>query len=124
MANFAALAHATLFNLPGGPEIRLVTAPYFLATKLEAFHGRGGGDHRASHAIEDLIAVVEGRPTLENEVAGSELDVREYLAQEISTLLADTLFADSLAGHLPGDAASQGRLPTVVARLKRLAGLP
>src|SRR2546430_12717957 len=39
-------------------SIRLVTAPYFIATKYEAFIGRGRGDYLASHDFEDLMAAV------------------------------------------------------------------
>lgn len=39
-------------------------APYFCATKLEAFGGRGKNDYLASHDLEDLITVVDGRPEL------------------------------------------------------------
>ena len=52
----AALAHATWVPL-GTRDIRLITAPYFLATKFEAFHGRGHGDVRGSHDLEDIVAV-------------------------------------------------------------------
>ncbi|MGC1646780.1 MAG: hypothetical protein WA741_13195 [Candidatus Sulfotelmatobacter sp.] len=30
----------------GEYRVRLITAPYFVATKLEAFHGRGKNDFR------------------------------------------------------------------------------
>jgi hypothetical protein len=36
----------------------------FVATKFEAFHGRGNNDHLASHDLEDIITVVDGRPEL------------------------------------------------------------
>jgi predicted nucleotidyltransferase len=38
-------------SLESALEIRVVTAPYFLATKLEAFKGRGGGDYFASRDL-------------------------------------------------------------------------
>jgi predicted nucleotidyltransferase len=34
-----ALRHASTFRLPSGLQVNVVTAPLFLATKLEAFHG-------------------------------------------------------------------------------------
>ena len=40
-----------ILQLPSGKSIRLVSAPYFLITKLEAFDGRGRGDYLASHDI-------------------------------------------------------------------------
>ena len=45
----------------------MVTAPVFLATKLEAFRGRGQGDFLFSHDLEDLMAVVDGRAALVEE---------------------------------------------------------
>lgn len=41
-------------------EIRIVTAPYFAAIKLETFKGRGGGDFLGSHDLEDVVSVVDG----------------------------------------------------------------
>ena len=35
-----------------------MTAPYLLATKLEAFRGRGQGDLFASKDLEDVVVVV------------------------------------------------------------------
>jgi predicted nucleotidyltransferase len=54
--------------LPGGLSIRLVAPAYFIATKLEAFFGRGKGDYFGSHDLEDLIAVVDGRLTIVGEI--------------------------------------------------------
>src|SRR5688572_26192329 len=45
-------------------DVRVITAVYFLATKLEAFRGRGRNDYKGSHDLEDVIAVVDGRPEL------------------------------------------------------------
>ena len=47
-----------------GLRIRVVTAPYFVATKLEAFRGRGRGDYISSHDLEDLLAVIDGRDVI------------------------------------------------------------
>ena len=51
-----------------GLTLRCITPVYFVATKLEAFHGRGDGDYYASHDLEDAIAVVDGRPELVDEI--------------------------------------------------------
>lgn len=34
--------------------IRVISSPYFCATKFEAFEGRGAGDYLASHDLEDI----------------------------------------------------------------------
>lgn len=59
------IEYAQLIRLPSGKHIRMVSAPYFLITKLEAFDGRGGGDYLLSHDIEDIIAVLDGSPRLQ-----------------------------------------------------------
>ena len=75
--------------LPSGRSIRLIAPPVFLATKLEAFHGRGGGDFLASHDLEDIAVVIDGRPELVDEVATCEAALRTYLADEIEALLRE-----------------------------------
>lgn len=111
---------AVMTRLPGGTEVRIVTAPYFLATKLEAFEGRGKGDYAASHDVEDFIAVVDGRPELCEEVMKAPLELRRYLSERVGGLLATGGFLDSIPGHLPPDDASQQRAPIVLERLRRL----
>lgn len=114
-------AHAERVTLPTGPEIRLVAAPYFLATKLEAFRGRGGSDFLASHDLEDIVAVVDGRAELPREVSEAKDDVREFLATEVGGLLANRDFQDALPGHLRGDPASQARVAVVLGRMEEIA---
>lgn len=118
-----ALATAERDSLPGGTEIRLVTAPVFLATKLEAFAGRGQGDFLFSHDLGDLLAVVDGRESLLMECQAGTPELKTYLAERLSGLLKQPGFLDALAGHLPGDAASQERLPYLKAKLRDIAGL-
>jgi hypothetical protein len=101
-------------------EIRVVSAPYFLATKIEAFKGRGKGDFLASHDLEDLIFVIDGRRTITEEVKAEVPFLREYLRTEIRGLLMTPEFMDALPGYLLPDAASQTRIGTVVQRLETL----
>jgi hypothetical protein len=109
--------------LPTGVSVRIVTAPCFLATKLDAFDGRGGGDYALSHDLEDLIAVVDGRPELVAEVGAAAPSLRSFIGTRIANLLADARFVDALPGHLPGDPASQRRVPLLLERLTRLSSL-
>lgn len=109
------------YTLPSGRRIRLIDPVHFLATKLEAFAGRGDNDFVMSHDLEDLICVIDGRPELTGEVLDSERALRRYISDRIGALLVDTNFRDALQGHLPGDAGSQARLPLLVSRLEGLA---
>ncbi len=110
-------------ELPGGVRIRVVLAPLFLATKMEAFWSRGSGDFVASHDIEDIIAVVDGRPSLADEAKLAPAQLRRFLRTTITRWLKDTRFLDAVPGHLPGDFASQARVPVVHDRLRSIAGL-
>jgi hypothetical protein len=109
-------------GLPDGPAIRVVRAPLFLAMKIEAFASRGGGDFVASHDVEDVIAVVDGRFSLAFEVKQAPATVQRFLAERLGDWLGDTRFLDAVPGHLPGDAASQARAELVVARIRAMVG--
>jgi hypothetical protein len=56
----SALRHSSTVNLSRGQAIRVIAAPFFLGTKMEAFRGRGRMDFQASHDLEDFVAVIEG----------------------------------------------------------------
>jgi hypothetical protein len=107
-------------RVPGQPglPIRIVSAVSFVATKLVSYANRGGGDFY-HHDLEDIIALVDGRPTLLDEVEAEPEELRRFVGGELSRLLAEGL-EDHVPGHLPGDVASQARLPLVLARLRRL----
>lgn len=110
-------------RLPSGLSIRLIAAPAFLATKFEAFDGRGNNDYLSSHDLGDLLAVVDGRDRLLQECLASPPPMRGYLATRFSKLLATAAFLDALPGHLPGDASSRERLPDLHRKLAALAVL-
>jgi hypothetical protein len=118
-----AVETAKLKELPNGRAIQLVTAPIFLATKLEAFRGRGRGDYLFSHDLEDLMAVVDGRASLVEECQLSPPELRNALASQFAALLATPAFVEALPGFLPGDPASQQRLPGVVQTLRSIVDM-
>ncbi len=117
-----AMAAAELVKLPSGKKIRMVTALHFLATKLEAFDGRGNGDYVLSHDMEDILAVLDGRPEIADEVTNSKDErLRKYLKKRFAALLTEQRFLEAMPGHLPGDAASQARVPLIIARIETIA---
>ena len=110
-------------TLPSGRRIQVITAPAFVATKLEAFAGRGQGDFLFSHDMADIVSVIDGRDSLLVEMRQSTTELRRQVGAAIAQLMGSRGFLDSLPGHLPGDAASQARLPELQAKLEQLAGL-
>lgn len=116
-----ALDTAVFIDLPSGSSIRLVTAPVFLATKMEAFRARGQRDFQASRDLEDFIAIVEGRKPLMEECAVASVEVRGFLGAAARELLAELRFRDALPGYMPPDAVSQQRTAIVLRRLTELS---
>ncbi len=110
-------------KLSNGVKISMIAAPCFLATKLEAFYGRGNGDYMASHDLEDLIAVLDGRVTIVDEVMQSSEVLRSYLAEEFMKLLNNDDFQDALPCQLPPDEASQARLTIILDRMKQVSNI-
>lgn len=117
------MTHATSVELDPKITIRAITAPYFVATKFEAFHGRGKGDIFASHDLEDVITLIDGRGTITEEIKASGSVVRKFIAENIAELLEDQRFTDALPGFLLPDAANQGRLKSLQSVLKKLSDL-
>lgn len=97
-----ALDHAKTLSLPSGQRIRAISPPYLLATKLEAWSGRGGGDHLRSHDLEDIIALVDGRAEIVDEVGDAPGDLVSFLSREITTLLDQPRFLETIDGTVVG----------------------
>jgi predicted nucleotidyltransferase len=118
----AAMDAATERELEEGLRIRVVTPPYFIATKLEAFRGRGKDDYANSHDLEDLLTVIDGRDVIVGEIAEAAA-VRGYIAREFRALLETPAFLDALLGYLLPDPASQERLPILKGRITQVSSL-
>jgi hypothetical protein len=118
-----AVDNSDTVRLSSGRSINFVSAPYFLVTKLEAFDGRGKGDYLLSHDIEDLIAVLDGRPSIVEEVRLAEPELAHELSSRFKELLEMQDFLDAVSGHLPADEVSQARARIVLGRIKDIAGI-
>ena len=111
---------AIKYALPSGRVIKHLTPPLFLATKLEAYSGRGQNDPLGSHDLEDIINVVDGRPELLREVELADVEVRVYLAKEFHALLEHPDFEGFLYGNIRGP---DGRAEIVAKRVSALAAI-
>jgi predicted nucleotidyltransferase len=110
-------------QLPDKTSIRLITAPYFIATKLEAFYDRGNGNYM-SHDIEDIVNVIDGRDEILDDIAAIKGNaVADYLRAEVEDLISDPQFLQSLPSHFQPNAVEQQRVPLLLGRLRAIAGL-
>ena len=112
-----AVATAQPLQLADGVVIRVVAAPAFVATKLEAFLNRGKGDFLSSHDLEDVLNVVDGRDELMDELQGASSQLLGFVAEIFASLLAQPDFTNSL----PGLVADADRAGVVRERLEQMA---
>lgn len=70
--------------------------------------------------MEDLIAVLDGRKALEDEIRAAPLELRTYIAEHLERWLGDQNFRNDFAGNLLPDQASQARAPLLLERMSRL----
>lgn len=77
-------------------SIRIMPLAYFLASKFEAFHGRGK-DPRTSHDFEDIIFVMDNRTDLVEQIVKAPKKVRNYLKAELEQLI---MLEEAVLGHL------------------------
>ena len=103
-------------DLPGGQRVNLISAPLFIATKLDSFHDRGKGDYM-HHDMEDILNVIDGRAELEAELKAEGGDAMSYVVEEFETLLADASFTDAIEWQFPN-----GRASIVIVRIRTIAG--
>lgn len=105
-----------------GSQVRVVAAPVYFATKVSAFVGRGKGDLLGSKDSEDIVALVDGRETLVEEVGAGPESVRRFLADWCAQQLENRWLSDAVSGHV-SRASGGGRTELVMSRLRAVAGL-
>ncbi|TDK26343.1 hypothetical protein E2F46_05200 [Luteimonas aestuarii] len=114
-----AVATAQPLQLADGVVIRIVAAPAFVATKLEAFLSRGKGDFLVSHDLEDVLNIVDGRDELMDELQAASMQLQGFVAETFAGLLVKSDFINSL----PGLVADADRAGVVRERLEQMAKL-
>ncbi|CAO96084.1 hypothetical protein [Erwinia tasmaniensis] len=87
-----AMENAFDYQLNEDIIIKLVSPVYFIATKLEAWLGRGQGDALTSRDIEDIINLIDGREELISELGSAPDAVKAFISEQLSQLLSDTNF--------------------------------
>jgi len=116
-----AMESAQVVILPSGTAIRLIAAPVFVATKLEAFADRGQADLLGSHDLEDIVNVLDGRPEIVEEIAASPVELQRYLADRCGALLATPNFMDTMQSMVFPDESLAERVQLLVERFRQIA---
>ena len=91
-----------------------------LATKIEAFHGRGNKDFLGSHDFEDIVTVVAGRFEIADEIAQQKAELKQYIKDFFNDIISNTEFITALPGHVSDGPIMMQRVQTVINRIKKI----
>ncbi len=118
---YAQALHSALpFALPDGQVIRLLTPAFFVATKLEAYLGRGNNDPLGSRDVEDILTLVDGRAELVQDLQTAGLELRSFVATELRRLMPLVPFSYAVTSAAGND---EGRERLIFERLEALVGM-
>ncbi len=115
-----ALESASLKSLGRGISGSVITAPYFLATKLEALRDRGLKDLYMSKDLEDILTLLDGCLNLARQVEESTPGLKRFVASELATHMENDDFREALPGYFRSDKVSRQRLLRVLDQIIRL----
>jgi hypothetical protein len=88
------------FTIDKYHTVKIFSAPYFLASKIEAFKNRGNNDGRISSDFEDIVFVLENRDAVWEEMENAEISVKQYLQNEFSGLLSNKYIEEWIDVHV------------------------
>lgn len=118
-----AIKNSVKIELEQELEIQIVTGPYFLGTKLDAFYGRGKEDYLASHDMEDIIYLINGRAEIIEDIKHTDPDLKDFIIKSFKGFLENEYFLEALPGHLLPDPASQERRSIILERIRKIVDL-
>ena len=106
--------------LPNGTIIYILPVEFYLATKFEALHNRGGKDIRGSHDWEDIVFIMSNCTKLANYVercANSQLI--DYLQEQYNILLKNNNIREIVYSVLPYH-SEEDSIDTVIEVMNRI----
>lgn len=115
-----AIINPMIHQLTADLYLKSVTAPYLLATKIEAFNTRGKRDFLVSHDFEDIITVISGRVEIADEIANEHEKLKVHLKNFFEEIIEDDEFKTALPGHLNEGPITVQRLETIMNRIKKI----
>jgi hypothetical protein len=83
-----------------GTLIKILSLPYFLATKFSAFKSRGGKDPRMSHDFEDIVYLLNHTSNTKALILRAGKDVQLFLKDAFLAILQDDRQQEAIIGNL------------------------
>lgn len=101
-----------------GQNIRVFSAPCYLATKFEAFNDRGG-DYRTSHDFEDIIYVLDNRTTIVTEINAGHPEIKQFIIEELIKIRKSNNFTEIVSCHVH-PIIVEDRLPILIDKIENI----
>ena len=103
-----------------GRSLNVVSAPYFVALKLEAFESRGRRDFLMSSDFEDVICLFNGRASIVEEIASCEA-LKGPLAQKFADYLKCPDMEDAVEGFVQTESNPERRKKNIMSAFAAVA---
>lgn len=101
-------------------EVQILSLPYFLASKMDAFFDRGIKDLYASHDFEDIVYLFNYSTGLVEQILNAEEDeVKTYLVDSIKKITEDERMMNAMPGHLFFDGVDE-RMEIILDKMKTI----
>lgn len=99
-------------------EIKILSAPCYLASKFEAFNNRGK-DYRTSHDMEDIIYVLDNRINIVSEIEMDNSSVVLFIKEQLNTIIQKGMLQEVLMAHIH-PLMLEERLPIVEEKITQI----
>jgi predicted nucleotidyltransferase len=118
----AGLSRPQDYQLDNDCSVKILPAPLFLATKLEAMKNRGLRDLRQSKDFEDIVFILLNRSNIVHEIKDEENEVLTFIATQFTDLLEMDIINEAIAAVLdPGEGpGTVRRVKTVMEEIRSL----
>ena len=99
--------------------IRVLSLPYFLATKFTAFASRGIKGPRTSHDFEDIVYILDNRTDLIEVITQAPTEVLQFLKKAFAEILKTHIMQEAILGNLYYETQSE-RFEMIIDKIKRI----
>lgn len=108
--------------LPNGRTIYILSALFFVATKIEALNSRAGSDYRGSTDFEDIVYILNYCPDFVERCRKEEnKELVKYLAEQFKSISLRSNIREEIECSLP--AGEENRTEFVLEIMKELSRL-
>lgn len=105
-----------------GVRIKVLSLPYYIAAKWDAFESRGGSDPRFSQDFEDIAWLIDHVDELPEQIERADSVIRNHLVEIIGAILRESAMLEALESNMEASTRTS-RYASAVERLRRIVGL-